>query len=64
MTMTIVQQQQLPKNHWGVLRDELKINFDNFEAKKKWDENKTQDLQDLVKYSATVQVEKDILIID
>ncbi len=63
MTMTIVQQ-QLPKNHWEVLRNELRINFNNFEAKKKWDENEIQDLQDLVKYSATVQVEKDILIID
>jgi len=35
-----------------------------FSAKKKWDENETQDLQDLVKYSATVQVEKDILMTD
>jgi hypothetical protein len=61
--MTIVQQ-QLPKNHWEVLRNELRINFNNFEAKKKWDENEIQDLQDLVKYSATVQDEKDILIID
>ena len=42
----------------------MRINFNNFEAKKKWDENETQDLQDLVEYSTTVRVEKDILMTD
>lgn len=63
MTMTIVHQQH-PKNQWKMIRNELRIKFNNFEAKNKWDENETQDLQDLVKCSATVQVEKNILMTD
>ena len=63
MPMTIVHQQH-PNNQWKVTRNELRINFNNFKAKKKWDENETQYLQDLVEYSATVQVKKYILMID
>ena len=62
-SIPIVYQQQ-PKNQWKVIRNELRIKFNNFEAKNKWDENEIQDLQDLVKYSATVQVEKNLLMTD